>query len=161
MGDKEIKAVSEKLEVTGRFEEKVKKVEEFCNALGEFDASLKTINDWMALATKELEDIKAATEKDLLPQGDKVPSDAQDYKDELNRITKYVMDLQGPGRSATASPRTSSTGPSTGPDSRSLLPGWRSPRAPAPRACPSPATSMRSRPSTRRCPPLTRPASTT
>jgi len=124
--DKEIKAVSEKLEVTGRFEEKVKKVEEFCNALGEFDASLKTINDWMALATKELEDIKAAagsmlpedrvartmdlqediaakveilsanaaTEKDLLPQGDKVPSDAQDYKDELNRITKYVMDLQ-------------------------------------------------------------------
>merc|ERR1711973_990408 len=94
MGDKEIKAVSEKLEVTGRFEEKVKKVEEFCNALGEFDASLKTINDWMALATKELEDIKAATEKDLLPQGDKVPSDAQDYKDELNRITKYVMDRQ-------------------------------------------------------------------
>merc|ERR1712211_136986 len=36
----------------------------------------------------------AATEKELLPQGDKVPSDAQDYKDELNRITKYVMDLQ-------------------------------------------------------------------
>merc|ERR1719382_2143030 len=36
----------------------------------------------------------AATEKDLLPQGDKVPSDAQDYKDELNGITKYVMDLQ-------------------------------------------------------------------
>jgi len=124
--DKEIKAVSEKLEVTGRFEEKVKKVEEFCTALGEFDASLKTINDWMAQATKELEDIKAAagsmlpedrvartmdlqediaakveilsanaaTEKDLLPQGDKVPGDAQDYKDELNRITKYVMDLQ-------------------------------------------------------------------
>jgi len=29
-----------------------------------------------------------------LPQGDKVPSDAQDYKDELNRITKYVTDLQ-------------------------------------------------------------------
>jgi len=124
--DKEIKAVSEKLEVTGRFEEKVKKVEEFCTALGAFDASLKTINDWMATATNELEDIKAAagamlpedrvartmdlqediaakveilatnaaTEKELLPQGDKVPSDAQDYKDELNRITKYVMDLQ-------------------------------------------------------------------
>jgi len=35
----------------------------------------------------------AATEKDLLPQGDKVPQDAQDYKDELNRITKYVTDL--------------------------------------------------------------------
>merc|ERR1712234_11354 len=33
-------------------------------------------------------------ELELLPQGDKVPSDAQDYKDELNRITKYVTDLQ-------------------------------------------------------------------
>merc|ERR1712107_797071 len=61
------------------------------------------INDWMAVATNELEDIaakveilatNAATEKELLPQGDKVPSDAQDYKDELNRITKYVVDLQ-------------------------------------------------------------------
>merc|ERR1711973_101283 len=36
----------------------------------------------------------AATEKDLLPQGDKVPQDAQDFKDELNRITKYVAELQ-------------------------------------------------------------------
>jgi len=36
----------------------------------------------------------AATELELLPQGDKVPSDAQEYKDELNRITKYVTDLQ-------------------------------------------------------------------
>jgi len=124
--DKEIKAVQEKLEVVGRFEEKVKKVEDFCNELGEFDASLKTINGWMANATKELDDIKnsagsmlpedrvartmdlqediaskveiltsnAKKELELLPQGDKVPSDAQDYKDELNRITKYVTDLQ-------------------------------------------------------------------
>merc|ERR1711872_570540 len=108
------------------FEEKVKKVEDFCNELGEFDASLKTINGWMANATKELDDIKnsagsmlpedrvartmdlqediaskveiltsnATKELELLPQGDKVPSDAQDYKDELNRITKYVTDLQ-------------------------------------------------------------------
>merc|ERR1739846_147811 len=36
----------------------------------------------------------AATEKDLLPQGDKVPADAQAFKDELNRITKYVTELQ-------------------------------------------------------------------
>merc|ERR1712008_473673 len=34
-----------------------------------------------------------ATELELLPQGDKVPQDAQDYKDELNRITKYIADL--------------------------------------------------------------------
>merc|ERR1712200_331155 len=123
---KKIMAVQEKLEVVGRFKEKVDKVEEFVGRLGEFDASLKTINGWMAEATKELEDIKCAagsmlpedrvartmdlqegiaakveilknnagTELELLPQGDKVPQDTQDYKDELNRITKYVTDLQ-------------------------------------------------------------------
>merc|ERR1711962_605986 len=48
--DKEIKAVEEKLEVAGRFEEKVAKVAEFVNQLNDFDASLKTINDWMATA---------------------------------------------------------------------------------------------------------------
>jgi len=33
-------------------------------------------------------------ELDLLPQGDKVPQDAQDHKDELNRIKNYVLDLK-------------------------------------------------------------------
>ena len=32
-------------------------------------------------------------EEDLLPQGDSVPKDAQDYKDELQRIKKYVDEL--------------------------------------------------------------------
>merc|ERR1719510_1121668 len=32
-------------------------------------------------------------EEELLPQGDNVPKDAQDYKDELGRIKKYVDDL--------------------------------------------------------------------
>merc|ERR1712173_481349 len=35
----------------------------------------------------------AATELELLPEGDKVPADAQAFKDELARITKHVMDL--------------------------------------------------------------------
>jgi len=123
--EKEIKAVQEKLEVVGRFGETVAKVEEFCNRLNAFDVSLKTLNDWMMTATKELDDIKAAagsmlpedrvartmdlqediaakleilkantaTELELLPQGDKVPQDAQDYKDELTRITKFIADL--------------------------------------------------------------------
>jgi hypothetical protein len=123
--EKEVKAVEEKLEVVGRFKDKVTKVEDFCKALGNFDASLKVVNDWMANATKELNDIKnaagsmlpedrvartmdlqedisakveilkenAQTELDLLPQGDKVPQDAQDYKDEMNRIIKYVDEL--------------------------------------------------------------------
>merc|ERR1711983_667853 len=35
-----------------------------------------------------------STETDLLPQGDSVPKDAQDFKDELKRINDYVTDLQ-------------------------------------------------------------------
>merc|ERR1711962_245485 len=124
--DKEIKAVSEKLEVGGRFKEKVDKLSEFCTELNNFDGSLRAVDSWKDVATAELDDIKnqsgnmlpedrvartmdlqediaakmeilaknAATEKELLPQGDKVPQDAQDFKDELNRITKYVSDLQ-------------------------------------------------------------------
>merc|ERR1712076_361859 len=37
---------------------------------------------------------QVAGELDLLPQGDKVPQDAQDYKDELTRIKDFVLDLQ-------------------------------------------------------------------
>merc|ERR1712180_7033 len=124
--EEEIKAVSEKLEVGGRFKEKVDKLSEFCTELNNFDGSLRAVDSWKDAATAELDDIKnqsgnmlpedrvartmvlqediaakmeilaknAATEKELLPQGDKVPQDAQDFKDELNRITKYVSDLQ-------------------------------------------------------------------
>merc|ERR1719350_808856 len=44
----------------------------------------------------KVEIIKAniAGEVDLLPQGEKVPQDAQDYKDELTRIKDFVLDLQ-------------------------------------------------------------------
>merc|ERR1712079_254178 len=44
----------------------------------------------------KVEIIKAdtATELELLPQGDEIPQDAKDFKDELERITKYVLDLQ-------------------------------------------------------------------
>merc|ERR1712200_260949 len=112
----EIKAVQDKLEVTGRFKEKVDNLGSFCDQLTAFDQSLKVVDSWKDKATAELEEIKnqsgnmvpedrvartmdlqeeiAATEKDLLPQGDKVPQDAQDFKDELNRITKYVTELQ-------------------------------------------------------------------
>merc|ERR1712088_692888 len=45
-------------------------------------------------AKLEILKANAATELDLLPQGDKVPADAQVFKDELVRITKYVVDLQ-------------------------------------------------------------------
>merc|ERR1719189_2352776 len=44
----------------------------------------------------KVEIIKAniAGEVELLPQGEKVPQDAQDYKDELKRIETFVLDLQ-------------------------------------------------------------------
>merc|ERR1712227_141039 len=44
----------------------------------------------------KLEILKAnsETEQNLLPQGDKVPADAQAFKDELKRITDYVKKLQ-------------------------------------------------------------------
>merc|ERR1712117_727602 len=45
-------------------------------------------------AKLEILKANAQTEIDLLPQGDKVPADAQVFKDELARITKYVEDLQ-------------------------------------------------------------------
>merc|ERR1711931_347588 len=124
--DKEIKAVEAKLEVATRFKDTVKVIEDFCEALVNFDNSLKAVDGWKDAATAELKDIKeasgamlpedrvartmdlqediaakleilkqcAATEQALLPQGDKVPADAQVFKDELARITKYVEDLQ-------------------------------------------------------------------
>merc|ERR1712012_468250 len=45
-------------------------------------------------AKLEILKANANTEKELLPQGDKVPADAQAFRDELARITKYVQDLQ-------------------------------------------------------------------
>jgi hypothetical protein len=55
---KEVKAVQEKLEVIGRFEEKVKKIENFCNSLQDFDKTLKTIDVWMKEADSNLNKIK-------------------------------------------------------------------------------------------------------
>merc|ERR1712203_1237365 len=44
---------------------------------------------------EKVEIVNAAikSELDLLPQGDAVPKDAQDFKDELKRISDYVTDL--------------------------------------------------------------------
>merc|ERR1711953_1591937 len=110
--EKEKKAVEEKLAVLLEFKETVEVVEKFCNDLKTFDSSLKAIDSWMMQATKELEDIKGASdkmppedrvartmdlqediaakmkiivkemenEKTLLPQGEKVPQDAQAHK---------------------------------------------------------------------------------
>merc|ERR1712106_462730 len=43
---KELKPVEEKLAMISVFEEKVKKVEDFCNSLKSFDGSLKSMDSW-------------------------------------------------------------------------------------------------------------------
>merc|ERR1719402_1986792 len=55
---KEVKAVSEKLVVVEKFEEKVQKIESFVSRLNEFDKSLKSIDSWMKEAETQLSDIK-------------------------------------------------------------------------------------------------------
>merc|ERR1712008_411415 len=63
------------------------------------DRVARTMDLQEDIASK-LEVLKAntATETGLFPQGDKPPQDAQDYKDELNRITKYITDLDSQTR---------------------------------------------------------------
>merc|ERR1712165_679472 len=122
---KEVKAVTDKLEVLGRFKEKVDKIDEFVTSLKNFDVTLKDIDAWMKDAENQLNEIKNNSDKmtpedrvsytmelqedvaakveiikrsieaetELLPQGDKVPQDAQDYKDELKRIQDFVNNL--------------------------------------------------------------------
>jgi DNA repair ATPase RecN len=122
---KEINAVTEKLSVLNRFDERVKKIRDFVENLKNFDQTLKDIDAWMKGAETQLDDVKNKSdtmtpedrvtqtmdlledirekvdalmeyvlqEEELLPQGDSIPKDAQDYKDELMRIKKYVDDL--------------------------------------------------------------------
>ena len=60
---KEVKAVTDKLEVLGRFKEKVDKIDEFVTSLKAFDVTLKDIDGWMTDADKQLEEIKNASDK--------------------------------------------------------------------------------------------------
>merc|ERR1712128_386382 len=70
-------------------------IKEASGAMLPEDRVARTMDLQEDIAAK-LEIIKkcAETELALLPQGDKVPADAQAFKDELARITKYVTDLQ-------------------------------------------------------------------
>merc|ERR1719290_274945 len=73
----------------------LKDIKEASGAMLPEDRVARTMDLQEDIAAK-LEIVKtcAATEAALLPQGDKVPADAQAFKDELNRITKYVEELQ-------------------------------------------------------------------
>merc|ERR1719308_356378 len=70
-------------------------IKEASGAMLPEDRVAKTMDLQEAIAAKlEILQQCAATEQALLPQGDKVPADAQVFKDELARITKYVTELQ-------------------------------------------------------------------
>jgi len=54
----EIDALTEKMAVLLKFEEKVKKIEDFCQNLECFDNTSKSLDDWMKRAAGELDNIK-------------------------------------------------------------------------------------------------------
>jgi len=124
--NKELAALTEKMAILLQFEEKVKKIEDFCGNLELFDNTNKSLDDWMMRATDELDKIKNHShelvpedrvavcmelqediaakvilieenikkEQEILPQGDSVPKDALEHKEELQRIYNYTKDLQ-------------------------------------------------------------------
>merc|ERR1712002_1021734 len=89
--DNSLKAIDEwMLKATAE----LKDIKEASGSMLPEDRVARTMDLQEDIASK-LEVLKknAATEQALLPQGDKVPADAQAHKDELARITKYVTDL--------------------------------------------------------------------
>merc|ERR1712008_149606 len=82
---KEVHAVTEKLEVAGRFKEKVDKIDEFVTELKNFDVTLKEIDAWMAGADKELDTIKTASDK-------MTPEDRVSYAMELTEDVEAKVD---------------------------------------------------------------------
>jgi len=55
---KELDALTEKMAILIQFEDKVKKIEDFCNNLECFDNTSKSLDDWMKRAATELDNIK-------------------------------------------------------------------------------------------------------
>merc|ERR1711970_586438 len=55
---KELEALTEKMSILLKFEEKVSKIEDFCQNLECFDNTTKSLDDWMQRAATELDNIK-------------------------------------------------------------------------------------------------------
>merc|ERR1712180_204191 len=90
--DNSLKAIDEWMQNATN---ELKDIKEASGSMLPEDRVARTMDLQEDIASK-LEILKknAETEKALLPQGDKVPADAQAFKDELARITKYVTELQ-------------------------------------------------------------------
>merc|ERR1719512_34867 len=73
----------------------LKDIKEASGAMLPEDRVARTMDLQEDIAAKlEILAENAKNELELLPQGDKVPADAQAFKDEMNRIIKYVEELQ-------------------------------------------------------------------
>merc|ERR1712108_25177 len=73
----------------------LKDIKEVSGGMLPEDRVARTMDLQEDIAAKlEILKANAARELELLPQGDKVPADAQAFKDELKRITDYVVKLQ-------------------------------------------------------------------
>merc|ERR1711988_946566 len=55
---KELEALTEKMSILLRFEEKVSKIEDFCQNLECFDNTTRSLDGWMTRAATELDNIK-------------------------------------------------------------------------------------------------------
>jgi len=77
----------------------LKDIKEAAGGMLPEDRVARTMDLQEDIAAKiEILKVNAETELELLPQGDKVPSDAQGFKKELARITNYVTDLSAKTR---------------------------------------------------------------
>merc|ERR1719361_718459 len=85
---KEVKAVSEKLEVVGRFKEKVDVIDDYVSQLNNFDVTLKTIDKWMKEADANLDEIRNHSHK-LTPE-DRAPAQWS-FKKMLQRRLKLSI----------------------------------------------------------------------
>ncbi len=85
---KEVKAITEKLDCVGKFEEKVKKIDNFVSNLKDFDLNLKNVDTWMNDAQKQLKDIKESSDQ-------MTPEDRVSYTMELQEdIAQKVKIVQ-------------------------------------------------------------------
>merc|ERR1739844_86949 len=81
---KEVKAVSDKLEVVGRFKEKVDIIDDYVSQLNAFDVTLKTIDKWMKEADANLDEIRNHSHK-LTPE-DRVSSTMELQEDVAEKV---------------------------------------------------------------------------
>merc|ERR1719225_2621945 len=81
---KEVKAVSDKLEVVGRFKEKVDIIDDYVSQLNNFDVTLKAMDKWMKEADANLDEIRNHSHK-LTPE-DRVSSTMELQEDVAEKV---------------------------------------------------------------------------